>query len=209
MKRHLIALALLTCVFAGPASASVYMLDKYLATQFRQVSISPGDGGFMALVIDRDGTEYWHSSILNPGIYAYPMQGEVGFVGFLADTDHSGFASMRIGAPIVPGVYDGFQAYLANDNQSTWEYRLYVSDGSTIVTGSSWTALVPGTSAGLQFGFPAMTVREVGFDIQADYALADAPSITDAFHTSVVPVPGALALALFGLGFGLRFRRRA
>jgi hypothetical protein len=135
------------------------------------------------------------------------MQGQVGFIGFLADMDASGFASMRIGAPITPGTYDGFRTYLANDNQSVWEYRLYVSDGTTVVTGSSWTALVPGTSTTLALPFPTMMVREVGFEVQADYALADAPSRTDAFKTSVVPVPGALGLVLFGLGVGLRWRR--
>lgn len=206
MKRTLL-LILLTATVAGQAHATPYTLDKDIATQFRQVSVSPGDWGVLSLVIGRDGTVYWENPILSPGVYGGPMQEEVGFVGLLADTDHSGFASMRIGGPIAPSLYDGFDAYVANDNNSSWEYRLYVSDGSTVVTGSGWTALVPGTSAALQLSFPVMTLREAGFEVRADYALPNAPGGLDAFHVSVVPVPGALALVLFGLGFCARFRK--
>jgi hypothetical protein len=207
MKRAL-PLVLLIGSWAAQARATPYMLDEYVAAQFRQVSVSPGDWGALGLVIDRNGTIYWQDPVFSPGSYGGPMQGDIGFVGYLEDVTGDGFASMRIGGPLTPNTYDGFRAFVANDDNSSWDYRLYASDGSTVVTGSTWTTLVPGTAASLQISFPAMTLKEVGFDIRGDYTLPNGPSEFDAFHVSVVPAPGALALVLLGLGVGWPLRRR-
>jgi hypothetical protein len=194
----------------GQAFGGIYTLDKSVATQFREVALSPGDVGDLGLVIDRNGTTYYTGTWYHPGVYEDVMQGKVGFVGILGDDDHSSLASMRIGGSITPGLYNGFAAYIANDNQSVWQYRLYASDGAAIVANNVWTPLVPGTSASLELTFPEMTVTEIGFEIQLNHGLPGGPSTADAFFTSVVPVPvpGALLLSLLGLGItGLKLRR--
>ena len=119
---------------------------------------------------------------------------------------------MRIGGAITPGTYDGFSAYIANDSRYSWQYQLYASGvvGTTPTVKESgvWTTLVPGAHQVLEFTFGDMMVKQVGFDVRANYGLLSAPGSGDSFQTSVVPVPPAVLLGFLGLGLaGVKLRR--
>lgn len=206
--RRVVVCMLAICCLAGQAWADMsYILDSATAAKFQQVSLSSGDRGYLSLVIGHDDTIYWEDTATSPGVYDETMLGQVGFVGSLTDHNKDGTASMQIGTAITPGSYTGFGAYVANDNQSTWQYRLYVSDGTTTLR-SGWTTLLEDTSAWLEFTFESMTVSALGFEIGANYSLPDAPSRTDTFHTSLVPTPMAVLLGMLGLGVaGLKLRK--
>ena len=206
--KRVLLLVLMIGLPAGQASGDMYVLNASTASLFRQVGVSTGDGGLLTFVVDRGGTNKYY----NPfgfGVYESTMQGQIGFVGLLSDSNRSGTAWMRIGGSITPGAYDSFLAYIANDDQSAWAYRLYASDGATTVWGSTWRPLGLGTHTVLELVFASpMTVTSLGFDVEADYSLSPAPSITDAFQTSVVPVPAAVVLGFLGLGLaGVKLRR--
>lgn len=193
---------------AGQVSASAFTLDKYTALQLHQVSVSPGDVGLPFWVTD------------DPTVYGGPMRGAVGYVGLLWDLNGDSFASTRVGAAgtaalssiKAAGSYTAFQLFVANDNDDPWQVRLYVETAGTSYAGS-FTTLTAGTNSTLILDFGTTInfaqVSDLGFEVQGHFLPGGNPSNPDFFHISVVPVPGAFALTLFGLGFGLRFRWRA
>jgi hypothetical protein len=167
------------------------------------------------------------------------MSGQVGFEGGLtgdiAVPPYGGTGEMQISYGGSPGLsgspYDGISMYVQNDNQSKWSYQLFYTIGGSvdptngIVTGGTEynsgafvevlglyhsTVLSTGAPVG---GLDLGTISNIGFRIQGNNMgggdLSD-PSYSDDFHTSVVPVPGAVLLGFLGLGAaGLKLRRFA
>ena len=194
-------------LLAGQVFASVFTLDKYTALQLHQVSVSPGDAGLPFWVTD------------DPAVYGVPMRGAVGYVGLLWDRNGDSFASTRIGAAgtaalssiQTAGIYTGFQLFAANDNDDPWAVRLYVDAGGTSYS-SGFTTLTSGATSILMLDFGTTVdfaqVTDIGLEVQGHFVAGGNPSNPDFFHVSAVhvPVPGAFALVLFGLGFGVRLR---
>jgi hypothetical protein len=53
-------------------------------------------------------------------------------------------------------------------------------------------------------------IDDIGFYIKDDFLGGDYPSDPDAYHISVVPVPGAVLLGILGLGVaGIKLRKYA
>ncbi len=205
MKRILLT-TLVVGLLAGQASAAIYELDRTTALTFRQLTPT-GSSGLLQGVFDLKTvpvTQVYASSIIPAVEYAVPFLGEVGFVGTLSGND----AWMRIGvAGASAGTYDGFHTQLANDNQSTWEVRAFANGA---VSGG-WVAIDPGESTWLTVAFPEAALTTFGFDVRLHrYNGPLSPSVTDTFHVSVVPVPGAILLGFLGLGAaGLKLRKFA
>lgn len=211
------------CLSGAPASADLYELDAVTARLFREISTSD-PGGNLALVIDSDGTfgstASYSDGSLAFDMYGSTMQGAVGYVGQLGEdpTDGDIFASIHIGASGeavgIVGSYDGYSAWVANDNDDDWSVRLAADIGAGPIY-SSWATLSPGDSTTLTMNFAEIdfftTLNGIGFEVQGTFDGANgSPSNPDFFHVSVVPVPGAILLCMLGLGVaGLKLRKFA
>ncbi len=207
MKRVLLS-ALMACVFVGQASAEMYTLDYATAIGFHQLPADGSSGTLMAVFNDT-GQVYAFAPEGFPEDmvvrqYADVMRGEVGFVGYLSGD----LSWMRIGAEgnFGTGNYTRFGAFLANDNNSTWQVRL-VTNAET-PTDADWVSIDAGDSRWLELDFAPTALTMVGFDVRLNVAMADHPSLTDSFHVSVVPLQGGAVLGVLGLAAaGLRLRK--
>lgn len=150
----------------------------------------------------------------------HPMYYAVGFVGNLTDwaADGDATASVDIGASgntngVLDalqglGSFDSFGLYVSNDNAEDWMYGLYADfGGADVHASSSLTTLSSGgrTFLTLDFGGDKAfgDLQDIGFTIQSTTG-------SDTFHTSVVPVPGAVLLGMLGLGaVGIKLRKFA
>ena len=209
MKRVLI-FCVVVGLFAGQASAGLYILDIPTALQFTSYSVIAPDTGALTLVTQNDAA-YGGT---------YPMSGEVGFVGWLDEDSGPGgdvdtIARMTIGAGDdagLSGTYTNYRAYLENDNDDIWDVRLFIVDsGGTSY--SPWASLTGSSHAVLTvvgaFDFDG-DVTDIGFEVLADFSIFGAPSDPDFFHISLVPVPAAVILGILGLGVvGLKLRKYA
>jgi hypothetical protein len=223
MKRILL-ITLVIGLFAVQANAGPYYMDAATAAGMRQLSISSGD----------IGTLYYVG--YNPGILAnrtfgtYSSYGstmflDVGFTGNLVDDNQSDSAIARIGlinldgwgnalSLGLSGIYDSFRLPISNDNDDVWRYQAYVTVGNTTIPTyvSGWTTLIEDTQTSLLVSFGGnldfSTVTGIGFEIEWKPSLNDRDS--DEYHTSVVPAPAAVILAILGLGaVGLKLRKYA
>jgi len=97
-------------------------------------------------------------------------------------------------------------SYFQNDNDDIWEVQLFYVHTTSGEYASAWTSLAgDGGSAYLSTGGPGTgldldDISDIGFRIRGDMLNGDYPSSGDAFHISLVPVPGAVLLGLLGLG---------
>jgi hypothetical protein len=227
--KKLILLSIIVGLFAGQASAAVYELNKNLATQLREVSVTAGDPGILGMVVDKSpGTVYFNQ---NPTIwgtsYGQPtMLGAVGYVGNIGDfapvsgpDDGDTTGTIHIGTNYtgstagVTGIFDAYRAYVANDNDDLIQVAAYIDTGSGIQY-SPWSPLAKDTGAWrkvkLGSAVDFSTLTDIGIAIKYDSAIAGAGSNPDAFHVSVVPVPAAVLLGVLGLGVaGLKLRKHA
>jgi hypothetical protein len=214
-KRSSLLAVLLVAWLVGQAPASPFTLDKYDATLLRQVSIS--DVGHLITVADSDGVVHWTDGTFP--LYGASMQGVVGYLGRLYDSDGDSLASIRIGAMgtaalgdiQTAGSYDGFRSFFANDDDDPWGVRLYMEAGGTSYS-SGFVMLPSGASSILTLDFGATIdfaqVRDIGFEVQGHFVPGSKPSNPDFFHISVapvsvpvpIPVPGAGLLSLLGVG---------
>jgi hypothetical protein len=157
------------------------------------------------------------------------MQYLVGFTGHVKDLDGDAISFMEIGiteainrdvfdAIQSLGSFDSFELHIANDNDDFWQYKLWVDTDADSVHEyeTEWVPASPGlpspakTFLTLDFGgmvdFGSLT--GIGFGIQLNRG--GLPGDGDEFHTSIVPVPGAVLLGVLGLGAaGIRLRKRA
>ena len=221
MKRFLL-FTLLVGLLAGQASAAMYHMITPTAIDLRAVTFYNDDGsGNLGWVGYNDGTAFptdqTGTRVFGSGDYGQGMQYKVGFRGLLVD-DSLGtpFPSVDIGAAANTngvldalkglGSFDGFSLYIANDNDDTWEYKLYTDFGATKYRSISWTSLSLDTNTLLTLSFPNTAfsgLTDIGFEIRAT-------KDTDVFHTSVVPVPGAILLGMLGLSVaGIKLRKFA
>lgn len=228
MKRILL-LTVVVGLLAGQASADLYSFDLSAAASLRQVSISEGGTG-LTYVGYTPGTALVNKIAGSDNFYGatHPMYYSVGFTGQIKDLSGDAVSSMLIGitdainynvfASIqAAGSFDGFSLRIANDNDDTWQYKLWVDTdaGVGIEYETAWTPAVPGLASpgqiALTLTFPEIDFSHltgIGFGIQ--FNRDGNPGDGDEFHTSIVPVPAALLLGLLGFGAaGLKLRRFA
>jgi hypothetical protein len=226
MKRFIL-FTLLIGLFAVQANADMYTMDAITAAQLRAVSWSgdttTGNNEIGYIGYNPGAPADWVFGDL--ASFGATMNLAVGFRGNLDDTTGDGFASVNLGVPSTNtdllttlqglGSFDGFVLPISNDDQQIWEFRLYVNTkGSNYV--SSWTPLAGlGTKATLSLPFGSSvdfsTLEDIGFMVQFNKATTGGGTNTsDDFHTSVVPVPGAILLGILGLSVaGIKLRKYA
>jgi hypothetical protein len=211
MKRFLL-FTLVIGLFAAQADAAMWELDVATARLFTQLPSAGSFPNILNYVIDSPGTAgsttYYNDMVYGATPdYGYNMQGAVGFVGSLAAGN-----VISIGFHPVMGfdrlsAYDEFGAYIANDNLDEYRYHLFVSyDNLATKVTAGPVDLLPQTSTFLTLSNIDFTrVTDIGFDIEI---IGNNPS--DVFHTSVVPVPGAMLLGVLGLSVaGVKLRKFA
>ena len=207
---------------SAPALADMYVLDAPAARLYRELSTD--DAGNLGLVIDADGTtgstiSYTDGTIAFD-VYGAVMQGAVGYVGQIAEDPGDGdvFASMWIGATGatlgIVGSYDGYSAWVSNDDDDAWSVRLIANVGTGDIY-SNWATLNPGANTTLSMNFAltdfSTSLGGLGFQIQGTFDGASlSPSNPDFFHLSAVPTPTAVLLGILGLGaVGIKLRKYA
>ena len=157
--------------------------------------------------------------------YGAEMEYGVGFAGHLIIDESlvnqlgdpaNQYASVKIGLGTntsLSGTYDGYSLPISNDDNQIWEYKLYVNTTGGNYLSSNWTALDPGIQSTLFLDFGGDvnfdTLTDIGYLIQFNKLTTGLNiNTSDDYHTSVVPVPGALLLSLIGLGtLRMRFSR--
>ena len=163
----------------------------------------------------------------------YPdMSGLVGFVGGPMKNLSGGGDTLVTAGIHGPGpaadifTYDGITSYFQNDNDDIWGVQLYYVDPTD--GGTRWSGGAPGVftdlagdggstyltaNASVLGALTLANITEIGFLVQGNMIglTNDAyPSSGDAFHMSVVPVPGAILLGILGLSAaGLKLRKFA
>ena len=107
----------------------------------------------------------------------------------------------------VLGGFDSLGIDISNDDDDLYRYTAWVDDGAAITSGPS-VDLIGGQTgfASVFFGAGSGVLTPiVAFGFSIDLL---SPG-TDAFHTSLVPVPGAVWLGMLGLSAaGLRLRKK-
>lgn len=124
-----------------------------------------------------------------------PMSGSIGFN--LDGVSTTGYVALGNTNVNLIGSTD-FALTVHNDNNQSWAYALYASDGTTS-TVSAFTSVAVGSSAYISVSLASLTAT--GTDTVAlliqNNVLGGQP---DTFHTSVtVPVPGAFLLGGIGV----------
>jgi hypothetical protein len=183
----------------------MFVLDVPTALQFTNGSVAAPDLGALTLVT------------MDEGEYGESMSGVVGFVGSLdespADADVQAVITISaLSDAGISGSYDGYTAYLENDDDDASGVRLYVVDGGGIQT-NAWVTLPGYSSAWLTLAGPFNfdgDVTDIGFQVLFDKDMPGHGSDPDFYHISAVPVPGAVLLGAVGLiAAGVRLRRFA
>ena len=205
MKRILL-FTLIIMLFAVQANAGPFYLDAPTAQTFtQQVAINANN--MLHVVIDNPGTPgsttYLDDGYAgSPADYGDPMQDDVGFLGHV--TAGNTILIGKAGTDILAG-YDSLVIDIANDNDDTYTYHAWYSTDnlSTVIQGAS-LQLLHDTKGVVSVGLIPSGVTNFGFDLTID------SNPSDDFHTSVVPVPGAILLGILGLSVaGLKLRKYA
>ncbi|UCD30437.1 MAG: hypothetical protein JSV03_08215 [Planctomycetota bacterium] len=209
------------CLSRAPASAAMYTLSQSYALTLDDIYYS--DDGYMSSNSPTTSNLIYN----NNG----PMQGIVGFYGTLDDIDIDGnaLALVKLGAGYDLGLnlggsgYTDYTLFVANDNQSIWDVRLFITIGGTEYT-SDWVSLSAHDSTNLTLNFAGKgitdamlaDVEDIGFYIQGDLKYVegvydDYPTDPDGYHISIlVPTPTAVILGILGLGVvGVKLRKYA
>ena len=237
MKRFLL-FTLVIGLFAVQADAALWELDRPTALGFRTYDDfdggggdtvgTPGTTGSLGIY---DGPGLHATDGTDWGSYL-DMSGVVGFVsGPMIDLGGGGdnYVTAEVHSNGSPGLasatYSGITSYFQNDNDDIWEVQLfYVDSGDAGLHESAWvslagdggstylTALDSDGVGGLEL-LDLANITDIGFRIRGNMigqTNSDYPSSGDAFHVSVVPVPGAVLLGILGLSAaGIKLRKFA
>ena len=224
MKRTLFLALVAVAVFSAQASADFYYyLSETKAAEMTFLSTSPGDTLSLTYIGTYPGSNAEYISGTEAS-YGDTMTQLVGFSGNLKDTsgDYEAIQTIGLGSlnefgdslGLVPDetYVDGFQLLIANDNNQGWSYRTYVWEiGNSTRHETEWTTLSNDTQTTLILSTGNIDFHEVcgiGFEVRWTYP--DGGSISDDFHTSIVPVPAAVILGVLGLGVvGIKLRKYA
>ena len=221
MKRSIL-FCIVVGLFAGSASADFYTMDVPTADDLTYVDVSAGDTATLKYIGYNDGTDSSDYIAGPQSSYGgeHPMYYAVGFAAFLEDTGTTdGAAWMKFGLTDVSdlttlGSFEGFYLPIANDNNSGWQYKLYVETTGDDYISDDWTPIDEGMYTTLYLDFftdnteiDFGTLEGIGFLV----GFADkSNSYSDTLHTSVVPVPAAVILGILGLGVaGIKLRKYA
>ena len=210
MKRILL-LGLVVGLFAGQASAAPYTLDVTAARQFTQQNVIDLQNE-LHLVIDNPGstlsTTYVDDGYFGaPADYVDTMQLAVGFAGHITNKAVN-VNVIWIGKAVAGELANGdtLSIPIANDNDDYYQYTAWYSTvgGPAAIVQGAALDLAAGTAGSVSVGIAGAPTY---FGFTLDYI---GGSSSDDFHTSVVPVPGAILLGLLGLSAaGLKLRRFA
>ena len=191
MKRVFLSIVAI-CLLAGQASADLTSLTLDAADVL----------SFHGMYPDTANVQFWGAT-LDPVEYeADSMLGEVGFTGLVK----KGY-SITIGATagelgLTGQSYNGFDLFLANDNDDPWMVTLFVQ-GLTSLTPVN---LGPGTGQNFAWDFGQSIM--LAADTFIGFKLESSISRTDVFHVSAVPLPVGVVLGVLGLGVaGLKLRK--
>jgi hypothetical protein len=211
------------CFVTSSAMADMYTMGEDTAINLRDGTYYDAFGSSsLNWVGYNDGTA-WPSNqsgtrVSGSGDYGFPMLYQVGYAGDLQGAELDDLAYVDIGAADntngvlddlkLLGSFDSFGLAIANDDDDVWNYKLYIDfTGSSRIESASWTPVSP--NSGTSFLILNFTetdfsnLEDIGFMIQAT-------KYVDTFHTSVVPVPGAVLLGILGLSIaGIKLRKFA
>jgi hypothetical protein len=221
-----LSIIILCCVALSLSSSSTmadpFEMDRDTAALLDAVSWT--DAGSMYYIGYNPGGTADRIAYTDPA-YGANMKYSVGFSGRLfidptindtLNDPSDQFASVNIGlngAKVLTGTYDSFVMSISNDDNQTWEYKLYANTTGNNYLSSSWTSLASGDTATLTLDFGTdvdfATLKDIGLIIQFNKATTGGgTNFSDDFHTSVVPVPGAVLLGLLGLSIaGVKLRK--
>ena len=207
-RKFITVICLAVFCISGSAFADIYELTREEALAMTNIVQDEDDGGTNVGALSvYDGYSTLYGS----------MSGEVGFTASLQDTDNPlDYAVAKIYCIVdgVPGsLYDGITSYFENDDEDIWSVQMYyVIDGFESNSGD-FVELAGGASTYLTILGEVETddIDEYGFRVMGLMTgTLGHPSQSDAFHISVVPVPGAILLGLLGLGAaGIKLRKFA
>jgi hypothetical protein len=194
--------ALVAILLAGQASAGMYTLDKSTALQFTHIAVSTGDEGHLLI-----------GPTTSTSTYGGPMKGAVGWIGSLMDQSGDKYATMTISTGSNLSYiesYEGFQAFIANDDDDPWAVQLFVQTASGKSSSGFATLASDGsTFLTLNTAFDFDDVTDFGFEVRGDFS-SGSPSNPDCFKISAVPVPSAVLLGILGLlAAGVKLRGAA
>ena len=233
MKRILL-FTLLIGLFAVQASADMYTFDVPTAAGLRDVFWSdtqtPANNVLQWMGYKPGATAdtiYDYDAVANGYGGSHPMYYAVGFTGDVTDNDGSGDgeAYVEIGAmddaallaainadlAALSGGLTDFYLPISNDNNTHWSYKLYVDDSTNGRTETAWLPvgdLGDGDQITLHLTLTSAvtSVYDIGFGIR----WKNTADSGDQFHTSIIPVPGAVLLGILGLSAaGIKLRRFA
>jgi len=192
----------LFCIFCAILTSPLYGGPVFTLSQTDLLSLSEvydSPSGQSLVRVTTDSIAYNSDSSV--------LAGDVGFVGDLTGTPSS-MAEIWLGnsGADLTG-YDAYQLKLFNDNDDTWNVRLFVwpddTDPGSAVFSGGWVPLAKGHGATLTVDVSTLgTVDSMGFAVGS---LRE-----DRFHISAspIPAPGALLLASMGMGLVGYLRRR-
>ena len=209
MKRKIITVLCLAvfCTCGSAAFADIYELTREDALKLDTIIQDEDDGGTTvgALTV-YDG----------PDLLYGPMSGMVGFTAQLWDEDDPldyAVAKIYFTEDIPASPYDGITSYFENDDDDIWSVQMFYFIGTTEYNSGDFVSLDGGAHTYLTIMGAVETddITEYGFRVMGLMTGQDGnPSQGDAFHVSVVPVPGAILLGLLGLGAaGIKLRKFA